>query len=380
MSEKTHKPTPKRYKDAREEGNVAKTDSIPHLLAVAGAFELVNATRDQWLSQAPALLSMVLTRAGDTDPATRLAVKDVVLPLGSAALAGSLTALMVAAVLALIGNVVQTGFVVAAKGIAKLERLSPISHAKQLFSAEQLQTLVMSIVKAVVVFGLVCFGVLLSLDSLMHIAEGTLMQAALTLMAVVMRCERLCLLVLIVLVAVEWIIRKQSHTKQLKMTREEVEREQKDQFGDKHTRQTRNEFRRDMLGGELTENTRKANAVVTNPTHFAVALLYDPAKYPLPVVLARGADVQAALIRAVARDAGIPVIRSVRLARTLYSVGRTWHPVPRLTLKAVAAVYRVVAEIQAGARHRDDYIELDDLADMEPARGTGAAASSTHRT
>lgn len=375
--EKTHQPTKKRYKDAREEGNVAKTDSIPHLLAVAGAFELVNATRDQWLSQAPAFLSMVLTRVGDPNPATRLAVKDVMVPLGSAAVAGSVVALMVAALLALVGNVVQTGFMVAAKGFIKFDRIDPIAHAKQMFTAEQLQNLVMSIVKAASVFGLICVGVLLSLNSLMHMAEGTLMEAALTLMAVVMRCERLCLLLLIVLVAVEWVIRKRSHTQQLKMSREEVEREQKDQFGDKHTRQTRNEFRRDMLAGELTENTRKANAVVTNPTHFAVALLYDPNKYPLPVVVARGVDEQAALIRAVARDAGIPVIRSVQLARTLYSVGRTWHPVPRLTLKAVAAVYRVVAEIQAGTRRRDDAIELDDAADMAPAQGTARARSPT---
>src|SRR6266568_4325068 len=189
--EKNHLPTKKRRKNATEEGNVAKTDSIPHLLAVAGAFELVNATRDQWLSQTPAILSVLLTRLGDTDPATRLAMKDLLIPLGGAAVASSLVALMVAAVLALVGNVVQTGFMVASKGLAKFERIDPISHAKQMITAEQLENLIMSIVKAIVVFGLVSFGVLLSLNSLMHMGEGTLMQAALTLMAVVIRCERM---------------------------------------------------------------------------------------------------------------------------------------------------------------------------------------------
>jgi type III secretion protein U len=126
-------------------------------------------------------------------------------------------------------------------------------------------------------------------------------------------------------------------------------------------RAKRNEFRRDVLAGELTESTRKANAVVTNPTHYAVALLYDPAKYPLPVVLARGADETAALMRRVAREHDIPIIRSPALARLLYRTGREWRPVPRLTLKAVAAVYRVVAQVQAGERRvaEDHTVEAD---------------------
>jgi type III secretion protein U len=363
VSEKTLKASPKRIKDAREEGNVAQTQSLPHLLAVAGTFELLNASSPWWLAQAPQVLASFITRLGDVNPATRLAVKDLLIPLGSVALAGSLVALAVAALLSFIGNVVQTGVVVATKGVAKLDRISPISHAKQMFSAEQLQNLAVSALKAMGVFTLIIVGILMSLNSLMHVAGGTPMQAAATLLAVVMLCERMSLLLLIVFVVIEWWIRKRSHAKQLRMSHEEVQREQKDQFGDKHTRQGRNEFRRDMLAGELTENTRKANAVVTNPTHFAVALLYDPVKYPLPVVVARGTEAQASLMRQVARDAGIPIIRSVQLARALYSTGRPWHPVPRLTLSAVAAVYRVVSEIKAGTRDIDEYVELHDEID-----------------
>lgn len=360
MSEKTQKPTAKRVRDAREEGNVAQTQSLTHLLAVAGVFELLNATSAWWLDQAPLLLGSFVSRLGDVNPATRLAPKDLLFPLGSAALAGSLMALMVAALLSFIGNVVQTGIVIATKAIARLDRISPISHAKQWFSAEQFQNILVNAVKAAGVFGLVIFGLLTSLNSVMNMADGTLMGAAVTLLAVVMKCERMSLLLLIVFVAIEWWIRKRSHTKQLKMSLEEVKREQKDSFGDPHARAGRNEFRRDILTEQLTENTRKANAVVTNPTHFAVALLYDPAKFPLPVVVARGTQEQAALMRRVARENGIPIIRSVQLARALYSTGRPWHPVPRLTLKAVAAVYRVVGEMRAGERSIDEAVELHD--------------------
>lgn len=365
MSEKTHKPSAKRLREAREEGNVAKADSIPHLLAFAGVFELTAATSDKWLSDGSAVLGSYISRLGQTSAAMKLDAKDVLVPLGAVGLALVIVALLAAAALALIGNVAQTGVVVSPKGIARFDRLDPISHAKQFFSAEQFQMLLMSIVKACAIFGIVTVVGLLSLNSLLHAGGTSLTLAAKTIVDVAVKCERMAMLLLIVLVVIDWAIRKHSYIEQLKMTREEVEREQKDAYGDKHARAGRNDFRRDLLAGELTENTRKANAVVTNPTHFAVALLYDPARYPLPVVLARGMDEQAALMRHTARAAGIPVIRSVQLARALYSVGRDGRPVPRVTLKAVAAVYRVVAEIKAGERRVDEDVELHD--EVDPA-------------
>ncbi len=359
MSEKNKPPTKKRLQEARRQGQVAQSPSVPQLLAASGTIELLGMTSDHWLAQGPQVLGTFITRLGQAHPASKLAAKDLIVPLGEMGVAIVLAVLLFASVLAFAGNVIQTCVVIASEGLAKLDRISPISHAKQMFSAEQLGQLLMSAVKVTAIALCVSVGVLMSLDSLLRLADGTLVQAAQAVIAIVLRCERLALLVLIFMVAIDWVIRKMSHAKSLLMSHEEVEREQKDQYGDKHVRRQRNEFRNDMLGGQLTEGTRKANAVVTNPTHFAVALLYDPSKYPLPIVMARGADGAAALIRKVARDKGIPIIRSAQLARMLYSTGREWRPVPRLTLKAVAAVYRVVAEIQAGERRIDDVVNLE---------------------
>jgi type III secretion protein U len=234
-------------------------------------------------------------------------------------------------------------------------------HAKHLLSRELAAMLGVTVIKLIAIVGCTGMGILMSLNSLLRLADGTLMQAAQAVLDVMALCERLSVLALIVCVAIDWWIRRESHFRHLRMSREEVEAEQKDHYGDKHVRRQRQEFRRDLLGGQLTEATRKANAVVTNPTHFAVALFYDPEQYPLPVVLARGADQNAAVMRKIAREAGIPIIRSAQLARTLYSVGREWQPVPRVALKAVAAVYRVVAQIRTGERHIDDVLELDDV-------------------
>jgi type III secretion protein U len=359
MSEKTKEPTRKRLRESREEGQVAQTPSIPHFLAAVGSFELIVGTSDLWLTQAAEILGSYIGRLGDPQPFAHMALKDMLMPLGSAGLAASVIVLATAALLGFIGNVAQTGIVIATKGFMKFDRMNPIEHAKQLFSTEQLGKLLMDAVKVAAICVCAGLGVLMSMDSLLRLADGTLLQAAQTVLGVLLLCERLTLVVMIFCVALDWALRKHSHHQSLMMSHEEVEREQKDQFGDRHVRQQRNEFRRDMLAGQLTENTRKANAVVTNPTHFAVALLYDPSKYPLPVVVARGADQSAALIREVARANGIPVIRSVQLARLLYRNGREWRPVPRLALKSVAAVYRVVAQIKAGERQIDEALEVD---------------------
>lgn len=358
MSEKNKPPTPKRVREAREKGQVAQTPSIPHLLAAIGCFELLIGTSHLWLNQGPELLGSYIERAALRQPAFPISAKDLLIPLGGLGLTVTLAVLVLASVLGVIGNMVQTGLVIATNSFLQFERLDPVEHAKQLFSAEEAGKLVMDLVKALAIFGCGGLGVLLSLDSLLRLANGTLTEAVQAVLGMLLLCERLTLVVLVLCVVLDWALRRHAHQKSLLMSREEVEREQKDQFGDHHVRAQRNDFRRDMLGGELTESTRKANAVVTNPTHFAVALLYDPSKYPLPVVLARGADESAALMRRVARQHGIPVIRSAPLARLLYRTGREWRPVPRLALKSVAAVYRVVAQIQNGERRLDDDIEV----------------------
>jgi type III secretion protein U len=357
--EKNRPPTAKRLHEAKQQGQVAQTPSIPHLLAAAGTFELLAATSDHWLSQAPMLLGSFLERLGSFDSSQQqAAVWDFSEQIFQVGLVTAIGALVFASVLAFIGNVIQTGFMVAPDAILRFERLDPIGHLKGLFDTEQMSMMLMNTVKLITIIACTGVGILMSINSLLRIGDGTLVQAGQAVLQMFVLCERLTMAVLLILVVLDWVIRRHSHIKSLRMSREEVEAEQKDQFGDKHVRAKRNEFRRDLLAGELTENTRKANAVVTNPTHFAVAMFYDPSQYPLPVVLARGADEGAALMRKVARDAGIPVIRSAQLARTLYSVGREWHPIPRITLKAVAAVYRVVARMHRGE------LSIDDLPDL----------------
>jgi type III secretion protein U len=364
--EKNKPPTRRRLQEARKEGQVAQTPSIPSLLAAAGTFELLMATRDLWLGQIPLLLGTFIQKLGHMNLTTRLDVKDLLIPLGGLGLVAALAVLLFASLMALIGNVAQTGFMIAPEGVARLDRLNPIEHAKQMVTREQLMMLAMNTVKLTIIVGCTGLALLMSIDSVLRMANGTLVHAVETLMNVLALCERLALLALIVLVAIDWVIRKQAHIKSLRMSHEEVEQEMKDHYGNKHVRRQRWEMRQDMLMGQLSEGTRKSNAVVTNPTHFAVALLYNPAKYPLPIVMARGADFDAAWMREVARQANIPVIRSAQLARTLYSVGRVKQPVPHVALKGVAAVYRVVAEITTGKRRIDD---VPDLSKEEPPPG-----------
>jgi type III secretion system FlhB-like substrate exporter len=190
----------------------------------------------------------------------------------------------------------------------------------------------------------IAWAVYRSLDGVVHMADGTLDQAFEMALRLATYCYRSTLIALIVFAIIDWMLRRHFFMKQMMMDEEEVERENKEQYGEKHVRSHRKRMMHEMvMGGE--RRRRPPNAVVTNPTHFAIGLRYVPSECPLPIVVARTKDEEALQMISDAKEAGIPIVRSIWLARTLYAVGKEDQVIPRITLKAVAAVYRAIIEV-----------------------------------
>jgi type III secretion protein U len=364
VSEKNLPASTKRLREAKDKGQVAQTPAVSHLLATIGVIELCLGERSYWMPHLQSLLVAGIDHLRVSGSPMAFGVDAVILPMASVGIVMSISALLTATVLALMGNVAQVGFMVASNTFFRLEKFDPVANAKNMFSAEKLIGVGTNVVKTVGIA--LCAGVVMvsSLSEIVHSADGDLDAAAEVFFYMLRRTERLATALLLVMVSVDWVLKKYFFLKSQRMDREEKERESKDMFGDKHVRQGRKSLQSDILGGQLVESTRSANAVVTNPTHFAVALLYDPKRFALPIVVCRGANASAELIKKIAREEGIPVIRSVWLARTLYSVGRERRPIPRLTIKAVAAVYRAIAEAAAESGVlRGGELDLSDVAD-----------------
>ena len=155
-------------------------------------------------------------------------------------------------------------------------------------------------------------------------------------------------MVYVVIALADFGYQRFAYKKDLMMSKDEVKREYKESEGDPHIKGHRKHLHQELMMSGMVEKTRKASVVVTNPTHFAVALYYDDDKTPLPIVLAKGADLIAKRMIEIAREEGIPVMQNIPLARALYANAQLDQYIPSDLLEPVAEVLRVVRQVAQG--------------------------------
>ena len=152
---------------------------------------------------------------------------------------------------------------------------------------------------------------------------------------------------LVVIAGVDVPFQLWQHSRDLKMTREEVKEEHKESEGSPETRGRIREAQRALSRGRMMQDVPKADVVITNPTHFAVALRYDDKKMRAPIVVAKGTDLLAARIREIAAEAGVPLVAAPPLARALYSSVALGREVPAALYVAVAQILTYVYQLKA---------------------------------
>jgi type III secretion protein U len=376
MAEKTEKPTPKKLKDSREEGQVAKTPALGKILALGGVFELVLANRHAWRTEFEQWIVYAIRRGAEADGSAPYYLQGLVsLPIFQTAMLFSLAAIGLAAVLEIGASLLQVGIKAAPEGMVHPEALNPVSNVSNMFSMQQVMTLLLSIGKVLVIGTVSSIALYVSFDNLVLAAGGTLDAMYETFVGVIAFAERSSIILLAIFAALDWVVAYQQFMKQMKMSKEDIEDERKEMYGSKEVRDARRKFSREILSDNGSNGTKKSNAIVTNPTHFAVALRFHPDECPLPVVMARGHDQTAQEMIKIGRAGGIPIIRSPWLARTLYSVGREGQVIPRVALQATAAVYKAIVEVLEQGGSFEKVIELteESQSPVKPRAGTEGA-------
>lgn len=149
-----------------------------------------------------------------------------------------------------------------------------------------------------------------------------------------------------VIAALDYLYQKYKWTQDHMMSMDEVKREYKESEGDPMVKSQRKQLHRELMNQNTVSNVRKAKVLVTNPTHYAVALDYDKDKTPLPVILAKGEGALAQRMIEVAKEEGIPIMRNVPLARALYAEGTENAYIPRDLIGPVAEVLRWVQSLE----------------------------------
>ncbi|MFO7610806.1 MAG: flagellar biosynthesis protein FlhB [Candidatus Krumholzibacteriia bacterium] len=344
--EKTEKATGRRREQARNKGQVAKSQEV------SGAFLLVTGvlvlllTGGRFAEVLGRNTAYLLSQAHVLGPANRWGVRDLLeanLEVLLAALAPLLGALLVAA---FGGNVIQVGLHASAESLAfKTEKLNPITGMKKFFRKTMLFEIAKNVVK-IALIGLLAWWTISGLMgklagmAILPLPEVVALGRAgfMTLMA------RLLAFVLL-LAVIDWAWQKYQHEENLRMSKHEIKQENKELEGDPQIKARIRGLQFEMARKRMLPDVPKADVVITNPTHYAVALRYLPGS-AAPVVVAKGQDHVAAVIRQIARKARVPVIENKPVARALYRQVEVGKMIPESLFQAVAEVLAYVYRLK----------------------------------
>jgi len=343
--EKTEEPTEHKLHQAREEGQMARSQDIAAAASMLAALGMLVGTADSIAQR----MRAVMTLAFDFSPGS--GEMDAVYKRMAAMVLEALMAIgpvvVAAAFGAAAGMAAHVGIQISPKAVQlKLDALNPAQGMKKIFSMKSILTFVQMVLKAAVI-GAVLWQAILRL---LPLVAGAVYESpdAIGTLAWKAATDLLwyALAVFIVFGPVDFFIQHRMFMKGQRMSKDEIKREHKGQEGDPEVKGQRKQLAHELANEEPRQAVKRADAVVVNPTHYAVAVRYRPEELGVPVVLAKGLDDAALQLRRHAEELGVPVFAHPPLARALHKVPVD-HPVPEELFEAISVVLRWVDEIGA---------------------------------
>jgi len=345
--EKTEQPTDKRLRDARRKGQVAKSQDLTSALLLVTATAILGLAGTRvGLQLAESMRAGVVhatTFKGDLDQAGAVrAFWSGVSTIGFA-LAPLLTALFVVALLV---SYLQVGPIFSFEPVKPdLKKLNPAEGFKQKFLKPRTYLELLKTVLKMTLAGVVIFSVIWdSRADIIRLSTQTLSQAATFASTIVFQIALKVAIAFLILGIADRFLQKFLHLKEMKMTKHEVREEFKETEGNPLFKSARRRIYFEILQQSMMAAVKKADVVVVNPTHVAVALKYDRTQNDAPLVVAKGAELMAAQIRKIATEANVPTLRDVSLARALYEL-EIDASIPEELYEAVAEVLRWVYQL-----------------------------------
>lgn len=344
--ERTEKATPRRREKAREKGQVARSQEVSSFFVLlAGAIMLVG-TSGHMLDMLGRETRYLLGQAHFLKPTSLGGIAYLLSGGGESFLLTIAPLACFILVAAVIGNILQVGFQLTPAALAfRWNRLNPVSGAKRFFQKRAFFDLFKNLLK-VGMIGLLGWAVIRGLLADIDASAIQPLAAILDLARTgYLKLMGVLLGFLALLALLDWIFQKQQHESELKMSRQEVKQEHKEFEGDPQIKARVRALQYEAARRRMLAEVPRADVVVTNPTHYAVALKYEPGR-AAPVVVAKGADLLAAKIRETARRARVPVVENKAVARALYALVEVGRPIPESLYQAVAEILAYVYRLR----------------------------------
>ncbi|OLU34275.1 flagellar biosynthesis protein FlhB [Pseudomonas sp. PA15(2017)] len=354
-ADKSEEPTEKRRRESREKGQIARSRELNTfaimlagtggLLATGGSIgnAMLEIMRGNFVLPREILMD-------ERNMALWLAAS------GQLALEALLPLLIVLLVMSIVGPIALGGWLFSAKAMApKFSRMNPLAGLKRMFSMKALIELLKALAKFIVILLVALVVLSMDRDDLLAIANEPIESAIMHSAQVVGWSALWMSLGLIFIAAVDVPFQLWDNKKKLMMTKQEVRDEYKDSEGKPEVKQRIRQLQHEMTQRRMMQAVPQADVVITNPTHFAVALKYDPETGQAPMLLAKGSDFTALKIREIASEHNVLLLESPALARSIYHTTELDQEIPAGLYLAVAQVLAYVYQIrqyQAGKGKR----------------------------
>jgi flagellar biosynthesis protein FlhB len=347
--DKTEKATPKKREEARQEGNVAKSGDLSGATVMLGGLLALSMAGPMMVQRMAGGIRDALALGGSTDPVTSSTIGDLLMRSGMDAVVALAPVVGICAVTAIVVNLLQVGLKPKKKALKpNFRRLNPQSGIKRILGKQGLVELVKNLVKLTVVCWIVLGAFLPHMTDYAAMVGVSPLQLGGSIASLVKSIAFRAAFAYLFIGVVDYFWQRHSREKSLMMKKEEVKEESKGQDLPAEVKGAIRRRQREQARARMMDDVPTADVVVTNPTHFSVALKYD-GKSAAPIVIAKGQDLIALRIREIAADAGVPIVPDPPLARSLTSTVEVGQQIPEELFQAVAQILAYVYRV-AGRR------------------------------
>lgn len=350
--EKTEQPTSKRRSEARKDGNVLQSKDIATVVMLYGVFYMVKVMLPRIYDTVQEYIRFAFsafTLDAPMEGSPSLYVYSVV-----SLLKCSLPLLLVSMLLGILGHGVQTRFLITFKPLRpKLSKLNPINGIKKMFGLKKLVDLLKNLIKIAILLVLLYNLLKDDLNQISFMFDMQIYNSTALMLQMVYNLVMKVCLAFAVVAFFDFLYQRWDYENNLKMTKQEVKDEYKMTEGNPEIKGRIRKIQRQMAMSRMMQSVPEADVVVRNPTHFAVALKYDPEKHAAPVVLAKGQDYLALRIVQTAEEHGVSVIENRPLARALYASCEIQREIPAEYYGAVAELLVYIYRLN----HRDEMLK-----------------------
>lgn len=362
---KTEEATPRKLEEARKKGQIPASREVNHFFMITALIFVVAVLGPYLSQQIGSVLKPFITQP-DMVEVSGFAFEDQMNDLLINVGAIMVLPILLFVVAALSPSVVQNKWVFTTEQIKpKLEKLSVFRGFGRLFGLKALVEFIKNLLKLTII-GIACVLIILPFtDRFTGLMNMSVIESLDFSRYLAMRMLLTAIIILFFFAIIDFLYQRFSLLKQLRMTKQEVKDEYKQQEGDPHVKAKVKQLRRERAKKRMMENVPKADVIITNPTHYAIALEYDPDNMRAPKLTAKGVDAVAARIRESAEKHKVPIVRNPPLARILYDTTDIEEEIPYEHYQAVAKIIGYVYRLKGKKPKKRDENTLNPFKNMK---------------